>query len=68
MEEEFEDEDNYPDYVRFDLDWALTVEHGDGSQENYSREMMEAYFREKGEEMPALFDTRAEAQGYADRL
>lgn len=67
MEEEFEDEDNYPDYVRFDLDWALTVEHGDGSQENYSREMMEAYFREKGEEMPALFDTRAEAQGYADR-
>ena len=67
MEEEFEDEDNYPDYVRFDLDWALTVEHGDGSQENYSREMMEAYFRENGEEMPALFDTQAEAQGYADR-
>lgn len=67
MEEEFEDEDNYPDYVRFDLDWALTVEHGDGSQENYSREMMEAYFRENGEEMPALFDTRGEAQGYADR-
>ena len=67
MEEEFEDEDNYPDYVLFDLDWALTVEHGDGSQENYSREMMEAYFRENGEEMPALFDTQAEAQGYADR-
>ena len=27
MEEEFEDEDNYPDYVRFALDWALTAEH-----------------------------------------
>src|SRR5699024_3397550 len=35
MEEEFEDEDNYPDYVRFGLDWALTVEHSDGSKENY---------------------------------
>ena len=67
MEEEFEDEDNYPDYVRFALDWALTAEHGDGSRENYSREMMEAYFRENGEEMPVLFDTREAAQGYIDR-
>ena len=67
MEEEFEDEDNYPDYVRFALDWALTAEHGDGSRENYSREMMEAYFRENGEEMPVLFDTQEAAQGYIDR-
>ena len=67
MEEEFEDEDNYPDYVRFALDWALTAEHGDGSRENYSREMMEAYFRENGEEMPVLFDTREAAQGYINR-
>lgn len=67
MEEEFANEENYPDYVRFDLDWALTVEHEDGSRENYSREMMEAYFRKLGEEMPALFDTREEAQGYIDR-
>lgn len=67
MEEEFEDEDNYPDYVRFALDWALTAEHGDGSRENYSREMMEAYFWENGEEMPVLFDTQEAAQGYIDR-
>ena len=28
---------------------------------------MEAYFRENGEEMPVLFDTREAAQGYIDR-
>src|SRR5699024_7251023 len=54
MEEEFEDEDNYPDYVRFTLDWALTVEHADGSRENYSKEMLGSYFRNSGEEIPSL--------------
>ena len=67
MEEEFEDEDNYPDYVRFTLDWALTVEHADGSRENYSKEMLGSYFRNSGEEIPSLFETQEEAQGYVDR-
>lgn len=67
MEEEFEDEDNYPDYVRFGLDWALTVEHSDGSKENYSREMLTAYFENGGEVVPDLFDTQEEAQRYIDR-
>ena len=66
MEEEFENEENYPDYIRFGLDWALTVEHEDGSRENYDQETLKNYFRERNAGFSGIFESQEEAQRYVD--
>ncbi|MGI6008051.1 MAG: transglycosylase domain-containing protein [Ruminococcus sp.] len=67
MDEEFQNEENYPDDVQIELEWALTVEHADGSQENYSREMLRNYFRESDASFDLLFGSQEEAQSYVDQ-
>jgi penicillin-binding protein 1A len=67
MDEEFQNEENYPDNTQVELEWALTVEHSDGSQENYSREMLRNYFRESDESFDLLFGSQEEAQSYIDQ-
>ncbi|MCF0145235.1 MAG: transglycosylase domain-containing protein [Eubacterium sp.] len=63
LEEEFADADNFPTDSMVGLDWALTVDHADGSRENYSREMMQTWFRENGyEDFDLNFDSEADAQ------
>ncbi len=67
MDEEMGNEENYPPNVRIGLDYALTVVKPDGEQENYSKEMMEEYFKENeysGFEL--LFDTKEDAQAHID--
>ncbi len=67
MDEEMSNEENYPPNVRIGLDYALTVVKPDGEQENYSKEMMEEYFKENeysGFEL--LFDTKEDAQAHID--
>src|SRR5699024_5251265 len=66
MEEEFENEENYPDYIRFGLDWALTVDHEDGSRENYDQETLRNYFRERDAGFSGIFESQEEAQRYVD--
>ena len=66
MEEEFENEENYPGYIRFGLDWALTVDHEDGSRENYDQETLRNYFRERDAGFSGIFETKEEAQRYLD--
>lgn len=38
--------ENYPPNVKWLLDYALTINHADGSHDNYSKEMMTKYFKE----------------------
>ncbi len=68
MEEEFENEENYPEGTSYVLDWALTVDHANGERENYSREMMQSYFRSNVDSsFDLVFDSEEEAQSYVDQ-
>ena len=67
MDEEFQNEDNYPDSIQIGLDWALTVDHADGTRQNYSREMLQLYFRNTDSSFDLLFDSQEEAQSYIDQ-
>lgn len=66
MDEEFQNEANYPDNIQIGLDWALTVDHADGTRQNYSREMLQLYFREIYPSFDLLFDSQEEAQSFID--
>ena len=67
LEEEFQNEENYPDTVQIGLDWALTVNQADGTQQNYSVEMLQLHFRNEDPGFDLLFDSQEEAQSYIDR-
>ena len=67
MDEEFQNEANYPENIQIGLDWALTVDHADGTRQNYSREMMQVYFRETDPSFDLLFSSQEEAQSYIDQ-
>ena len=45
-DEEYQDPDNFPSGSQVSLDYALTLKHPNGEEENYSKEMMKAYFQE----------------------
>ncbi len=55
--------ENYPDYVQYELDCALTITSKDGTTQNYSKEMMTLHFKNNGEpNFDLLFDTPEAAQ------
>ena len=66
LDEEFQNPDNYPPDTQVGLDWALTVTQADGTVQNYSKEMMQVYFRNDDPEFDLLFDSQEEAQSYID--
>ena len=66
MEEEFENEANYPEGTKYALDWALTVDKADGERVNYSREMLQKYFRQTDSTFDLIFDSQEEAQSYVE--
>ena len=45
-DEVYSDESNYPENVKWYLNYELTVEKSDGSKENYSTEMFRSYWKE----------------------
>lgn len=67
LDEEYSDPSNYPDYVQYALDYALTVETPAGEEVNYSKEMLRVYFQDMDPEFDLLFDTEEEAQSYVDQ-
>ena len=67
LEEEYADPANYPDYVQYALDYALTVQNPDGEEVNYSKEMLRLYFQNEDPEFDLLFDSQEEGQSYVDR-
>lgn len=67
LDEEYSNPENYPDYVQYALDYALTVTDPDGNEVNYSKEMMMLYFQNEDPEFDLLFDSPEEGQTYVDR-
>ena len=67
LDEEFQNEANFPENIQIGLDWALTVDHADGTRQNYSREMMQLYFRNTDPSFDLLFPSEEEAQSYIDQ-
>ncbi|MDO4616509.1 MAG: transglycosylase domain-containing protein [Lachnospiraceae bacterium] len=67
MDEEFQNEANYPETVTVALDWAMTVQSQDGTLQNYSREMLQLYFRNFDPDFDLIFDTEEEAVSYIEQ-
>lgn len=67
LDEEYDDPSNYPEYVQYDLDYALTVKNPQGEEVNYSKEMMRLYFQNEDPYFDLLFDSPEEGQTYVDR-
>ncbi|WP_368191574.1 transglycosylase domain-containing protein [Blautia sp. 1033sp1_1033st1_G9_1033SCRN_220408] len=67
LDEEYAGPSNYPDYVQYALDYALTVKTPAGEQVNYSKEMMKLYFQNEDPSFDLLFDSQEEGQTYVDR-
>ena len=66
-DEEANDDSNYPGLKEYGLDYALTVQSPDGKQTNYSKEMLQLYFRDQDPEFDLLFDSPEEGQQYVDQ-
>lgn len=61
MDEEFNNAANYPEDVKWGLDYALTVTHN-GENANYSKENMRTWFRENvNKNFDLLFSSQEEA-------
>lgn len=65
MDEEYQNEENFPEGTQISLDWALSVTKADGTVENYSQEMLQSYYRENVDSnFDLLFDSVDEAAAY----
>ena len=63
VDSEVNNPENYPDYIQYELDCALTITKQDGTSQNYSKEMMTLYFQENiDHDFDLLFDTPADAE------
>jgi penicillin-binding protein 1A len=67
LDEEYANPDNYPSYVQYALDYALTVADADGNETNYSKEMMTLYFQNEDASFDLLFDSQDEGMEYVER-
>ncbi|MDO4649145.1 MAG: PBP1A family penicillin-binding protein, partial [Eubacteriales bacterium] len=67
LDEEYANPDNYPANTYYALDYALTVEEPDGSQTNYSKEMLKLYFQNEDPSFDLLFSSPEDGQTYVDR-
>ncbi len=45
-DEEFINDENYPNATAYELDWAFSIINKDGETVNYSREMLQDYFQQ----------------------
>ena len=67
LDEEYADPSNYPADTQYELDYALTVQTPSGEQVNYSKEMLQLYFRDQDPEFDLLFSSPEEGQQYVDQ-
>ena len=66
-DEEYSDSSNFPSGSQVELDYALTVRHPNGEEENYSAKMLEQYFIEnESSDFSLLFDSQESAQAHVD--
>ena len=66
-DEEYSDPNNFPSGSQVELDYALTLKHANGEEENYSTEMLEQYFiQNESSDFTVLFDSQESAQAHID--
>ena len=66
-DEEYANPDNFPAGSQVTLDYALTVKHPNGEQENYSKEMLQEYFiQNEDANFTLLFNSAESAQAHVD--
>lgn len=53
--------ENYPENVKYELSYQLTIEKPDGSYENYGSESFTAYFKESNRNFKMLYSSEEEA-------
>ena len=71
VDDEYNNPSNFPNGTTYSMDWALSVRSQDGKVTNYSKEMLEKYYKENlpADQAAAFdlnFDTAEEGQGYID--
>ena len=67
VDEQVANPDNFPENVKWLLDYRLTITHKDGTQQNYSNEMMQKYFKETYDKsFNRIFASQEEARQAAE--
>ncbi len=60
-DEVYGDEENYPENVKWYLNYVLTIEKANGEKENHSTEMFKAFYKEQNSGFNLLYDSKEEA-------
>ena len=60
-DEIYADESNFPENTKWYLSYKLSIEHADGTTENFSSEMFKAYYKEKNKSFDMLYSSQDEA-------
>lgn len=60
-DEVYENEENYPETIKWYLNYALTIEKANGEKENYSTEMFKAFYKQQNPSFNLLYATKDEA-------
>lgn len=61
VDEVFTNEENFPEKVKWQLNYALTIQKANGDLENHSMEMYRAFFRQTDEDFNMLYSSQDEA-------
>ncbi|MBO5278594.1 MAG: transglycosylase domain-containing protein [Lachnospiraceae bacterium] len=49
-DEEYQNEENFPEDTKYSISWAWSIQHADGSSENFSERSLESYYKNGDEE------------------
>lgn len=60
-DEVFADESNYPSDTKWYLNYALTIQKANGDHENFSTEMLKAYYQQTNKKFNLIFASQDEA-------
>lgn len=60
-DEVYNNEENYPENVKWYLNYALTINKANGEKENHSTEMFKAHYREQNASFNLLYSSKDEA-------
>lgn len=66
LDEEYSNPDNFPSYIQYGLEFAMTITDAQGQQTNYSKEMLQLYFQNEDPSFDLLFDSQEEGMEYVN--
>lgn len=71
-DEIYADESNYPETVKWYLNYVLTIKKANGEKENHSTEMFKAYYKQQNASFNLIYDTKEDAyaaiEAYKDAM